>query len=490
MKEKRFKWLEAVVLIADIADTLEREHQIGTFHPGLTPERIWLEARGTSWNVDLRLTLEGHGQLDKTSATLDEFAYIPPEVIHGREGFADIRTDIYCLGSILYQLLTDRLLFVAKSPEDWRNQIRERLPRAPRTIDDGIPLQVERVCLKCLDKNAQDRFQTARELAGELRSLAESCTNLDVDPLRSKTNAAETSRGFRLRWRWFIAALICFVSIGGGISSFITRRSAEYEATTSSIKSDPAAQKLVNSPPDFPLQTGSESSGTDDIDEISNIGRFPQTSSLGIVTKPVDQWIDGLTKPPKFLMSLAPDKDIVIRYRRKSNEVYLSAADLVLLEVGETFELDYDLQVTLYQNGWEGEIGIFLGYQEAPDFGPNRRNIQFVYLERNRQKGRLPISVKLSSVSINDFGQFSGSAQYLGDETPFPTADQKLTIEIRQRQLHGIQWGAARGALQPGLKVSKYRGPTSFVGRFGLYLKNSTGTFRDFRVRVLAADRK
>src|SRR5262249_43567728 len=71
------------------------------------------------------------------------------------------------------ELLTGRLPYRGATADEWLEQIRKREPRPPRTVDDTLPRELERICLKCLAKAAADRYPTARDLAEELRRWEE-----------------------------------------------------------------------------------------------------------------------------------------------------------------------------------------------------------------------------------------------------------------------------------------------------------------------------
>jgi serine/threonine protein kinase len=80
------------------------------------------------------------------------------------------RADIYSLGVVLYEMLTGRQPFRASSPLDLRERIVAGSPPSPRSIDPSIPEVLERICLRCIAKGREDRYQAADVLAVDLRA--------------------------------------------------------------------------------------------------------------------------------------------------------------------------------------------------------------------------------------------------------------------------------------------------------------------------------
>ena len=97
--------------------------------------------------------------------------YMAPEQVAGEVQLIDGRTDLYALGVVLYEMLSGRHPYQARTPTALREQILFRSPIPLRSVDRGISPDLERVCLRCLAKHPADRFASARELAAEMRSL-------------------------------------------------------------------------------------------------------------------------------------------------------------------------------------------------------------------------------------------------------------------------------------------------------------------------------
>jgi serine/threonine protein kinase len=157
-------------IIAEVADALEYAHQQGVIHRDLKPSNLLLSPAG-------RLSLNDFGLarvLEQPGMTLSgEFvgtpAYMSPEQIAVGRIPLDHRTDIYSLGATLYELLTLEPPFTGKSREQVLAQIVQKEPKSPRRIQKKLQVDLETICLKCLEKDPDRRYQTAGALAEDLR---------------------------------------------------------------------------------------------------------------------------------------------------------------------------------------------------------------------------------------------------------------------------------------------------------------------------------
>ncbi|MEQ8789845.1 MAG: serine/threonine-protein kinase [Pirellulaceae bacterium] len=163
---------EAAALVANVASALHHVHCRGIVHRDIKPGNILIRSDGSPVLVDFGLAASELEQSDEPSGVLGTLAYMPPEQVAGESNFANPQADIYSLGVVLYELLTGRRPFVANGVDACRRLILQRKPWPPRTIDHSIPPELERICLKCLEKDPADRYTSAKDLADALRPWA------------------------------------------------------------------------------------------------------------------------------------------------------------------------------------------------------------------------------------------------------------------------------------------------------------------------------
>jgi serine/threonine protein kinase/formylglycine-generating enzyme required for sulfatase activity/cephalosporin-C deacetylase-like acetyl esterase len=157
-------------LIADVADALYYAHKKGVIHRDVKPSNLMLGSDGRLSLMDFGVArmLEDQG-ITTTGSFIGTPHYMSPEQITSTRGKLDHRTDIYSLGVTLYELLTLELLFTGDNREQIIAQILNKEPRRPRQLDGRIPVDLETICCKALEKEPNQRYQTAGEFAEDLR---------------------------------------------------------------------------------------------------------------------------------------------------------------------------------------------------------------------------------------------------------------------------------------------------------------------------------
>lgn len=182
-------------LFSQLADALDYAHTKGVIHRDLKPSNVLVDARGSVFLTDFGIAklLESSSQFTGTGAMVGTPAYMSPEQAQGTK--VDQRTDIYALGIILYEMVTGRVPFEAETPlAVILKHLNEPLP-LPSVVKPDISPSIERILLKALAKNPEDRYTTVHEfVAAWKNALTEVETVRVVAPpvIISPTPGAET----------------------------------------------------------------------------------------------------------------------------------------------------------------------------------------------------------------------------------------------------------------------------------------------------------
>jgi Tol biopolymer transport system component len=221
---------------AQIADALDAAHRRGIIHRDLKPENVMLSRSGAKL-LDFglaRTASEGAGiisgltslptevrQLTAEGAIMGTFQYMAPEQLEGLD--ADARTDIFALGAVLYEMATGRKAFTGKSKT---SLIAAIVSSQPEPVSAAMPLTpplLDHVIRKCLEKDPEDRWQSARDVAGQLRWVSEAGSQAGAP------RAVVASR--RLGRRMLVAAAVAgWVAAAGLLAWSWAARRGEAEA--------------------------------------------------------------------------------------------------------------------------------------------------------------------------------------------------------------------------------------------------------------------
>jgi serine/threonine protein kinase len=156
------------------AEALEHAHQLGVVHRDIKPSNLLLDGRGNLWVTDFGLArLPNDPGLTLTGDLLGTLRYMSPEQALAKRAVIDHRTDVYSLGVTLYELLTLEPALAGQDREELLRQIAFGEPRPPRRWNRAIPVELETIVRKAMEKSPADRYATAQELADDLRRFQE-----------------------------------------------------------------------------------------------------------------------------------------------------------------------------------------------------------------------------------------------------------------------------------------------------------------------------
>jgi serine/threonine protein kinase len=184
---------DVIKFASEIADALDTVHRQGVIHRDLKPGNIMLTKSGTKLldfglanlvpNSNVALSTMTEMDITAEGTIVGTLHYMAPEQVQGKE--ADARSDIFSLGTILYELLTGQKAFDGKNPVSVVAAILNREPDPFEKLNDPKSKALDYVIRKCIAKNPDDRFQSAHDLLLHLRWIAQEDGTSTSQPMRS-----------------------------------------------------------------------------------------------------------------------------------------------------------------------------------------------------------------------------------------------------------------------------------------------------------------
>jgi serine/threonine-protein kinase len=174
---------DAAELVRDLARAMTAVHNAGIVHRDLKPQNVLMAADGTAKVTDFGIAKTTHEDVvqTQTGIILGTPGYMAPEQAEGRAKEVGPTADVWALGAILYECLTGRPPFLAATPVETFRQVVDQEPTPPRMLNRGIPADLEKIVLKCLEKDPDLRYRSAAELGEDLRRF------LDGEPITARS---------------------------------------------------------------------------------------------------------------------------------------------------------------------------------------------------------------------------------------------------------------------------------------------------------------
>ena len=233
---------EAATLVKALAEAVQAAHQARVIHRDLKPANVLLTAQGAPKVTDFGLAkkLDEQGAT-RTGSVMGTPSYMPPEQAEGKKDIGPA-ADIYALGAILYECLASRPPFRAATVLDTILQVLTAEPVPVRQLNPQAPVDLETICLKCLQKEPRKRYATAQDLADDLDRY-----------LGGRPILARRVGGLERAGKWVrrnpvvasLAAAVFLVLAAGVVVSSLFAAEARQQATLADRRADILEEQAV-----------------------------------------------------------------------------------------------------------------------------------------------------------------------------------------------------------------------------------------------------
>ena len=217
---------ETVRIIEQVCWALEAAHNEGVVHRDLKPQNIMLDKQGRVAVMDFGIarSIESGG-MTQTGVLVGTPDYMSPEQVMGEH--VDARSDIFALGVIFYQLLTDSMPYKADSTQAAMFKRTREPPEPPKKVVSTVPQLLSDIAVKCLQIDPALRYQSAREVAGDLEAWR-----------AGRTRGTATAVPLRLRefWKWAIAGAAVVAVL---VTGWAVREKFSWSSTSRQLSSIP-----------------------------------------------------------------------------------------------------------------------------------------------------------------------------------------------------------------------------------------------------------
>ena len=378
---------EAVQLVEKLADAMQLAHENNIIHRDLKPANILLTDTGVPRISDFGLAkrLDDDSSQTEAGSIMGSPSYMAPEQAGGKDVVHGPAADTYALGAILYHLITGRPPFQAATSLDTIMQVISDEPVSPRKLVPAIPVDIETICLKCLQKEIPRRYDSCKALLEDLQHFQAG------EPISARPiTIIERS------WKWAkrrpaVASLISvsvvalLVLIVGGTWYNAELEKSLSEATTA--KRHESAQRII----------------AENAKEIAEVRRVEAIENLRKARKVVDTSLTGISEIIRYYPGVQRVREGLLEEVAKEYEEFAA-------QQGEDFEIQLE-RATAYVR--LGEVRQTLGELDAAEVA--YKNADSIFFKMNETFGtRMEVGVLAATAKIKHAGILETRGEVVG----------------------------------------------------------------------------
>ncbi|MFZ2053433.1 MAG: PEGA domain-containing protein [Candidatus Aminicenantales bacterium] len=271
----------AVTIARQICEGLAQAHSLGVVHRDLKPHNIMIDGKDHAHIMDFGIarSIKAEG-MTRTGDIIGTPEYMSPEQLEGKS--ADHRSDIYSLGVILYEMLTQRVPFAGDNPFQIAIRQKTEPPEDPRHFNPQIPGDVSRVIEKCLEKDRTRRYQTTADLLNDLRKIERDILTADVSIPGSSGKPARSRKRLPLVLSVLFVAVLAlgYLFYDRVLSSREPGEAPEPQMAAEKMAIPPASERAAGPPSEADVEITSIPGGADVYLDGRFEGKTPFTRSL------------------------------------------------------------------------------------------------------------------------------------------------------------------------------------------------------------------
>lgn len=192
----------AITIAKQVCEGLSEAHRLGIIHRDLKPSNIFIDQEGSARIMDFGIACSVQAKrITRDGIVIGTPEYMSPEQVEGKA--VDQRSDIYSLGTILYEMVTGKVPFEGDTPFVVGMKHKSETARSPKDLNAHIPDGFSRMIMKCLEKDPAKRYRSADEALAQLKGIEDGLTTTAraVAPRKTKSDSAP-------RFNWRRAAIV------------------------------------------------------------------------------------------------------------------------------------------------------------------------------------------------------------------------------------------------------------------------------------------